>query len=91
VVLTTNLGESLSGSLVLGDSDDVESDGLGERSALTDGDDVADLDSERRRAVGGEVLVSLLVSGVLGDVVLFEQGKVLRRERGGKEGKRNGR
>lgn len=48
------------------DSEDVESDGLGERSALSDGDDVSIVDSECWGCVGGEVLVSLLVPSVLG-------------------------
>lgn len=51
------------------DAEDVESDGLGERSALTDGDGVTFLDTECGADVCGEVLVSLLVSGVLGDEV----------------------
>ncbi len=36
--------------------------------ALSDGDDVALLDEEGRRAVRGEGLVALLVAAVLGDV-----------------------
>lgn len=72
----TYLGESLSGGLVLGDSDDVESNGLGQRSALSDGNDVSDLDSESGGAMSREVLVSLLVSRVLGDVVLQERGTI---------------
>lgn len=42
---------------------------LAERSALTDGDCVTFFNTESRRDVGGEVSVSLLVSGVLGDEV----------------------
>lgn len=53
----------------LGNSDDVESDSLGERSALSNSDVVSDLDSEGGRAVGGKVSVSLLVPRVLGDEV----------------------
>lgn len=40
---------------------------LAERSALTDGDLIAVLDTESWRDVCGEVLVSLLVTCVLGD------------------------
>ena len=47
----------------------VESHSLGERSALANNDLVTFLDTECGRDVGGEVLVALLVSGVLGDVV----------------------
>lgn len=67
---TTYLGSSL----VLGDPDDVETDRLGKRAALADGDDVSDLDAESGRAVGSEVLVALLVPRVLGDEVLRERG-----------------
>lgn len=42
---------------------------LAERSALADGDLVTLLNTERGRNVGGEVLVSLLITGVLGDEV----------------------
>ena len=56
-------------SLVL-DLDHVETDGLGEGSALADSDDVSFLDSwESWGAVSGEVLVSLLESVVLLDVM----------------------
>lgn len=51
------------------DSQDVESDSLGQRSALTNGDLVSDFNSESGRAVDGQVLVSFLVSPVLGDEV----------------------
>lgn len=57
------------GRLVLGDTEDVETDSLGERTALTDGDGVTLLDTERGGDVGGEVLVALLVTAVLGDEV----------------------
>ena len=50
-------------------ADHVEADGLGERSALADSDDVTDLDAERGRAVGGERLVALFESVVLLDIV----------------------
>jgi len=50
-------------------TDHVEADGLGEGSALTDSHDVADLDAERRGAVGGERFVALFESVVLLDVV----------------------
>ena len=42
---------------------------LGERSALANGNLVTLNNTESRRNVGGQVLVSLLVSGVLRDVV----------------------
>lgn len=66
---TTELLGGLLGRLVLGDLEDVETNSLGERSALADGDSVTDLDTESGRNVGGNVLVALLVSRVLGDVV----------------------
>jgi hypothetical protein len=43
--------------------------GLGERSALANGDLVTLLDTESGRDVCGEVLVAALVTGVLGDEV----------------------
>jgi len=43
--------------------------GLGERSALADGDLVTILDTESGGDVCGEVLVAALVTGVLGDEV----------------------
>jgi hypothetical protein len=48
---------------------DVEPDGLGQRSALTDDDLVTGVDSESGGTVNGEVLVPLLVTPVLGDAV----------------------
>lgn len=66
---TTELLGGLLGRLVLGDLKDVETNSLGERSALADGDGVANLDTESGRNVGGNVLVALLVSRVLGDKV----------------------
>jgi hypothetical protein len=64
------LGELL-GSLALAgkDTEDVEADGLGEGPALADDDLVTGLDTESGGDVGGEVLVALLVTGVLGDEV----------------------
>lgn len=50
-------------------AENVEADSLGEGSALTDDDLVTGLDTESGRDVGGEVLVALLVTGVLGDEV----------------------
>lgn len=47
------------------DFQDVETHGLGERTALTDGHDVTFLDTERWRHVGGDVLVTLLETLVL--------------------------
>jgi hypothetical protein len=51
------------------DTQDVETDSLAERPALADGDLVTLLDTESGGDVGGQVLVSLLVTGVLGDEV----------------------
>lgn len=59
-------GVGVLGSLV---GDDVEPDGLGEGTALSDSDDVTLLDVEGGGAVGGKVLVTLLETTVLGDVV----------------------
>ena len=59
-------GVGVLGGLV---SDDVEPDGLGEGTALSDSDDVTLLDVEGGGAVGGKVLVTLLETTVLGDVV----------------------
>ena len=50
-------------------SDHVESDGLGERTALSNGDNITLLDFESRGAVCGNVLVTLLETTVLLDVV----------------------
>jgi hypothetical protein len=56
-------------SLLL-NSDNIESDCLGEGSALANGDDITNLGSaESRTAVGGEVVMSLLEPVVLLDVV----------------------
>jgi hypothetical protein len=64
---TLELLESLGRRLVLGHTEDVESDGLGQRTALADGDLVAVLNTESGGAVGSEVLVAFLVSAVFGD------------------------
>jgi len=50
-------------------AEDVEADSLGKRTALTNSNDVTDLDTESGRAVDSDVLVTLLVPGVLGDEV----------------------
>ncbi len=50
-------------------SNNVESDRLGKRTALTNGDDISVLDGEGRTAVGSNVLVSLFETTVLSDVV----------------------
>lgn len=56
-------------SLLL-DSDDVEADGLGERSALADSDDITNSGTgEGRRQMSGHVVMSLLESVVLLDVM----------------------
>lgn len=65
----TELLGGLLGGLVLGHLEDVETNSLGEGAALADGDGVADLDTEGGRNVGGNVLVALLVTRVLGDEV----------------------
>ena len=52
-----------------GDLEDVEMDGFGEGSALSDDGDISDLDVEGGRAVGGQVSMPLLVTIVFGDVV----------------------
>ena len=56
---------SLSGE----DTENVETDGLGEGPALANDDLVTGLSTESGRNVCGEVLVALLVTGVLGDEV----------------------
>jgi len=64
------LGELLGSLAASGeDTEDVEADGLGEGPALADDDLVTRLDTESGRDVGGEVLVALLVTRVLGDEV----------------------
>lgn len=47
----------------------IETDSLGKRSALANGDLIALLDTESGRNMGGEVLVALLITRVLGDEV----------------------
>lgn len=51
------------------DSEHVEANGLGERAALANSDNVTLRDAEGRRDVSGHVLVALLVTVVLRDVV----------------------
>lgn len=64
------LAEGLGGLVGAGQhTEDVESDSLAQRSALSNGDLVTLLNTESRGDVGGNVLVSLLVTGVLGDEV----------------------
>lgn len=64
------LGELLGSLSASGeDTEDVETDGLGEGPALANDNGVTRLDTESGRDVGGEVLVALLVTGVLGDKV----------------------
>lgn len=50
-------------------AEDVESNGLGERSALANNDRVTGLDTEGGGDVSSEVLVALLVTRILGDEV----------------------
>jgi len=50
-------------------TENVESNSLAQGSALADSDDVTLVDTEGRGNVCGQVLVSLLVSGVLGNEV----------------------
>jgi hypothetical protein len=64
------LGEGLDGLARPGEhTEHVESDSLGERSALTDDDLITSLDTESGGDVRSEVLVTLLITGVLGDEV----------------------
>lgn len=58
------LGTSVSSNL-----NDVKSNGLGDWSALTSGNDVTNVDTESWRDVNWNVLVSLFVSVILGHVV----------------------
>jgi len=51
------------------DAENVETDSLAQRPALSDGNLVALLNTESRRDMGRDVLVALLVTVVLGDVV----------------------
>ena len=50
-------------------ANDIEADGLGQGSALADGNDITDSKSEGWGAVSGDSLVALLESVVLDDVV----------------------
>lgn len=64
------LGELLDGLAGAGQhTENVESDSLAQRPALSNGNLVTLLNTEGWGDVGGEVLVSLLVTGVLGDEV----------------------
>jgi len=51
------------------DTENIETDSLAQRSALSNGDLVAFLHTKSRADVRSQVLVSLLVTGVLGDEV----------------------
>jgi len=67
---TLLLLESLGGLLALLNAEDVETDGLGEGSALTDSDNVTSLNTdESRRQMGRQVPVTLLITVVLGNVM----------------------
>jgi len=69
-VLSLEDAEDLAAGLGLGFVvDDVEADGLAEGTALTDSDNVADLDLEGGGDVGGDVGVALLETVVLLHVV----------------------
>ena len=60
----------LSGLCALGFvCDNIETNSLGKRTALSDGYDITILDGEGRRAVSRDILVPLLVTTVLGNVV----------------------
>ena len=71
------------GLLALDHTENIESDGLAERPALTDSDDISLFHTERRRAVRRDVLMSLLVTVVFGDVVqaVVPQSAVFRLHR----------
>ena len=51
------------------DLEDVETDSLGERAALANGNDITDLDTEGWGAVSGDSLMALLESVILLDVM----------------------
>jgi hypothetical protein len=69
-IVRLKLGELLDGLAGPGEhTEDVETDGLGERAALADDDLVTGLDTESGGDVGGKVLVALLVTRVLGNEV----------------------
>ena len=61
--------ESLNSFFLAFDLDDIETDGLGKRSAFTDDDSVTFLNFEARRAVSRDVGVALLITVVFGLVV----------------------
>lgn len=63
------LDELLLGGAHGDDPEDVEANSLGERAALTDSNDVTIANTESGGDVGGNVLVALLVTVVLGNVV----------------------
>ena len=48
--------------LVLGNTEDIETDSLRQRPALTNSDNIANIDTESRGDVGSQVLVTLLVT-----------------------------
>lgn len=50
-------------------AENVEANSLGEGTALADSDDITDGDTESRRAVNGDFVVTFLESSVLGQVV----------------------
>ena len=50
-------------------AENVEANSLGEGTALADSDDITDGDTESRRAVNGDLVVTFLESSVLGQVV----------------------
>ena len=50
-------------------AENVEANSLGEGTALADSDDITDSDTESRRAVNGDLVVTFLESSVLGQVV----------------------
>lgn len=68
-LLHLEFGELLLRLGVGGNLQDVESNGLGDWSTLTNGNDVTDLNTESWGNVNWDVLVSLLVSVVLWNVV----------------------
>ena len=50
-------------------AENVEANSLGEGTTLADSDDITDSDTESRRAVNGDLVVTFLESSVLGQVV----------------------
>jgi len=63
------LFSNVSDNLIGGDFQNIEVNSLGQRSALSNQDNVTFLDSESRGAVSRDVSVSFFVSVVFGDVV----------------------